>query len=224
MIISDLLAALLVGFLGSAHCIGMCGGIASALSINSITGTHRLLATLLYNLGRIISYVIAGTIVGGTISSVASLASDYAILNSLRVLSALVMIILALYIGKWWHGLVYIEKLGQYLWRYLSPLSTKLLPLPTPLHALPLGLLWGWLPCGLVYSALTWSAVSGSALNGAAIMLAFGIGTLPSMLLIGVGAAYISKLKNSAYFRQTGAVLLLSYGIYIFAQTVGFIL
>ncbi|MFC1237634.1 sulfite exporter TauE/SafE family protein [Vibrio sp. F74] len=216
---SDWLGAMMVGFLGSAHCIGMCGGIATAMSINSVAKSDRLLTTLLYNTGRIISYLIAGAIVGGTISSAASLVTDYSILNWLRVLSAVVMIILALHIGKWWHGLVYVEKLGQNLWKHLSPFSKKLLPLPTPFHALPLGLLWGWLPCGLVYSALTWSAVSGSAVNGASIMLAFGIGTLPSMLFMGVGAAYLNKLKNSVYFRQTGAVLLLSYGIYILVQT-----
>ncbi|WED28371.1 sulfite exporter TauE/SafE family protein [Vibrio sp. DW001] len=216
---SDWLGAMMVGFLGSAHCIGMCGGIATAMSINSVAKSDRLLTTLLYNTGRIISYLTAGAIVGGTISSAASLVTDYSILNWLRVLSAVVMIILALYIGKWWHGLVYVEKLGQHLWKHLSPFSKKLLPLPTPFHALPLGLLWGWLPCGLVYSALTWSAVSGSAVNGAAIMLAFGLGTLPSMLFMGVGAAYLNKLKNSVYFRQTGAVLLLSYGIYILVQT-----
>ncbi|UGA56406.1 sulfite exporter TauE/SafE family protein [Vibrio sp. VB16] len=216
---SDWLGAMMVGFLGSAHCVGMCGGIATAMSINSVAKSDRLLTTLLYNTGRIISYLIAGAIVGGSISSAASLVSDYSILNWLRVLSAVVMIILALHIGKWWHGLVYVEKLGQHLWKHLSPFSKKLLPLPTPFHALPLGLLWGWLPCGLVYSALTWSAVSGSAVNGAAIMLAFGLGTLPSMLFMGVGAAYLNKLKNSVYFRQTGAVLLLSYGIYILVQT-----
>lgn len=219
MITSDWLGAMMVGFLGSAHCIGMCGGIATAMSINSVAKSDRLLTTLLYNTGRIISYLIAGAMVGGTISSAASLVTDYSILNWLRILSAVVMIILALHIGKWWHGLVYVEKLGQHLWKHLSPFSKKLLPLPTPFHALPLGLLWGWLPCGLVYSALTWSAVSGSAVNGAAIMLAFGLGTLPSMLFMGVGAAYLNKLKNSVYFRQTGAVLLLSYGIYILVQT-----
>lgn len=220
MLTSDWIGALIVGVLGSAHCIGMCGGIASAMSINTVTKSNRALTTILYNMGRLISYVVAGAFVGGTVSSAASLVSDYAILNWLRVLSAIVMIILALYIGKWWHGLVYIEKLGQHLWKYLAPISRSLLPLPTPFHALPLGLLWGWLPCGLVYSALTWSAVSGSALNGAVLMLAFGIGTLPSMLLVGVGASYINRLKNSVYFRQTGAVLLLSYGIYILTGTV----
>jgi sulfite exporter TauE/SafE len=129
------------------------------------------------------------------------------------------MIILALYIGQWWQGLIYIEKLGQYLWRYLSPLSKKLLPLTSVYHALPLGFLWGWLPCGLVYSTLTWAAVSGSAVSGAGIMLAFGLGTLPSMLLVGASASYANKFKQSRTFRQVGALLFLAYGIHIMLDT-----
>ncbi|WP_413284434.1 sulfite exporter TauE/SafE family protein [Vibrio sp. MA40-2] len=220
MLTNDWIAALLVGFLGSAHCVGMCGGIASVMSLNSVTKGGRTLTTLLYNIGRIISYMIAGALVGGAISSAASLLQDYAVLNALRIMSALVMIILALYIGKWWHGLLYVEKLGQHLWKFISPLTKKLLPLSSPLHALPLGLLWGWLPCGLVYSSLTWAAVSGSAVNGSLIMAAFGVGTLPSMLLVGLGANYVNKLKNSPLFRQSGAIILLSYGVYNLSQSV----
>lgn len=220
MITNDWLAALMIGFIGSAHCVGMCGGIASAVGLNSLVQHQRIATTFFYNLGRVSSYMVAGALVGGAISSAAGVVNDYQLLNWLRLLSAVVMIILALYIGKWWQGLVYVEKLGQHLWRHISPLSAKLLPLPSALHAFPLGLLWGWLPCGLVYSTLTWAAVSGSALNGSLIMLAFGVGTLPSMLLIGVGAAYINRLKNAVLFRQTGAVLLLVYGIYIFVKTI----
>ncbi|MDV7104350.1 sulfite exporter TauE/SafE family protein [Vibrio sp. TH_r3] len=220
MLTNDWIAALLVGFLGSAHCVGMCGGIASVMSLNSVTKSERTLTTLLYNTGRITSYMIAGALVGGAISSAASLLQNYSVLNALRIMSALVMIILALYIGKWWHGLLYVEKFGQHLWKYISPFTKALLPLPSPLHALPLGLLWGWLPCGLVYSSLTWAAVSGSAFNGTLIMAAFGIGTLPSMLLVGLGANYVNKLKNSPLFRQSGAIILLGYGMYTLSQSI----
>ena len=220
MLTNDWIAALLVGFLGSAHCVGMCGGIASVMSLNGVTKSKKTLTTLLYNIGRIISYMVAGALVGGAVSSAASLLQDYAILNYLRIVSAVMMIILALYIGKWWHGLLYIEKLGEYLWKFISPLTKALLPLSSPLHALPLGLLWGWLPCGLVYSSLTWAAVSGSALNGSLIMAAFGFGTLPSMLLLGLGANYVNQLKSSPIFRQFGAIVLLSYGVYILSQSI----
>ena len=215
----DLLGALMIGFFGSAHCIGMCGGIASAMSITSVSPSNRLLTTFFYNCGRLSSYIVAGAIVGGAISSASGLVSNYQILNWLRLLSAIVMVILALYIGKWWQGIVHIEKIGKYVWRLIAPLANRMLPLRSSFHALPLGFLWGWLPCGLVYSTLTWAAVSGSALNGSLIMLAFGAGTLPSMLLIGIGANYANKLKNSIAFRQVGALLLLAYGAYIGAST-----
>jgi sulfite exporter TauE/SafE len=219
MLTSDWLGAIMVGILGSAHCIGMCGGIASAMSLNSVSAQSRIATTIFYNLGRLFSYMVAGALVGGAVSNAASIVTDYALLNWLRLLSAIVMMMLAMHIGKWWHGLIYVEKFGQYLWKYISPLATKLLPLASPLHALPLGLLWGWLPCGLVYSALTWAAVSGSAQNGASIMVAFGLGTLPSMLLVGIGATFMNKLKSSVYFRQLGALLLMAYGVYVFVQT-----
>lgn len=216
----DLLGALFIGFLGSAHCIGMCGGIASAMSITAVTASDRYLTIFLYNIGRLLSYFVAGLIVGGAISSASMLITDSSGLNWLRLLSALVMIVLALHIGKWWQGIVHLEKLGQWLWKRISPAAQKLLPLTSPLHALPLGFLWGWLPCGLVYSALTWAAVSGSAINGGMTMFAFGLGTLPSMLLVGISANSMNKLKNSIIFRQIGALLLLFYGSYTAIATI----
>ncbi len=224
MIINDYLGAFFIGFLGSAHCIGMCGGIAAAMSIRSVASTRRLSTTLFYNLGRLISYAIAGAVVGGAVAGAATLVSGYAVLNWLRLLSGMVMIVLALYIAKWWQGLLYVEKMGQHLWKHISPFTKKLLPLPSAAHALPLGFLWGWLPCGLVYSTLTWAAVAGSAVDGSAIMLAFGLGTLPSMLLIGAGAGFISRLQKSLFFRHCGALLLLAYGAYITTQTLSIIL
>ncbi len=224
MITNDWLGALFIGFLGSAHCIGMCGGIASAMSLHSVTSNRRLLTTLFYNLGRLISYMVAGALVGGAAAGAATLVSSYEVLNWLRLVSGLVIIILALYIAKWWQGLQYVEKMGMHLWKRIAPLTQKLLPLPSAVHAFPLGFLWGWLPCGLVYSTLTWAAVSGDAINGSVIMLAFGLGTLPSMLLIGTGVSFISKLKNAPFFRHCGALLLLIYGVYTTVQTLSIIL
>jgi len=215
----DFLGAFFIGFLGAAHCVGMCGGIASAMSLTAVNPSGKLLTVSLYNIGRLTSYALFGLIVGGAVSSASAVMTENAALNWLRLLSAVVMIVLALYLGKWWQGLSYIEKGGQCLWKLISPWATKLLPLRSPLHALPLGFLWGWLPCGLVYSTITWAAVSGSAVNGALIMLAFGLGTLPSMLLVGVSASYVSGLKNSVIFRQAGAMLLLAYGVYVAAST-----
>lgn len=223
MNLADEIGALFIGLLGSAHCIGMCGGIASALGIGNVTSNHPILNALFYNAGRLLSYMLAGALVGGAVAGAADIASQGFILNWLRVVSGVIMLVLALYIGRWWQGLLITEKAGYYLWRYIAPLTQKLLPLRSPVHALPLGFLWGWLPCGLVYSTLTWAAVSGSGVNGALIMLAFGMGTLPSMLLFGVGVTWLKKIKKSVIFRQTGAVLLMSYGIYTIITTVRFL-
>ncbi|WP_375754114.1 sulfite exporter TauE/SafE family protein [Vibrio sp. HN007] len=217
---NDWLGAFMIGVLGSAHCMGMCGGIASAIGLTSDSNSGKVLTPLFYNTGRLLSYALTGAIVGGVVASASQIATDFAALNWLRLLSAIVMIVLALYIGNWWQGLLAVEKLGQHIWKYISPLTTRLLPLKSPAHAIPLGFLWGWLPCGLVYSTLTWAAVSGSALNGAIIMLAFGAGTLPAMLAVGVGASYLTKIKNSTLFRQIGAAILLAYGVFIITETV----
>jgi len=211
---SDWLGALLVGMLGAGHCMGMCGGIASAVAIGERSFARTAQITLLYNVGRLLAYVVAGGLVGGAVSSIAQVADYNFTLVYLRLVASLFMVMLALYIGRWWFGLLFVEKMGQYLWKFLSPIGQKLLPLRTPIHAVPFGFVWGWLPCGLVYSTLTWSAVAGSALNGALIMLAFGLGTLPSMMLMGLGATKLQQLQKSEVFRQVGAVLLLGYGLY----------
>ncbi|MCL9776804.1 sulfite exporter TauE/SafE family protein [Vibrio methylphosphonaticus] len=209
----DLLGAFTIGLLGAGHCMGMCGGIASLLSIGQPHNTPTLLI-INYNLGRLISYVMIGSVVGGMIAGIATLSQFNHALSLLRILAALFMILLALYVGRWWNGLLKVEKLGQLLWKSISPLANKLLPLKHSSYAIPFGFLWGWLPCGLVYSTLTWAAVSGSALGGAMTMLAFGLGTLPAMLLVGSSAAKLQSLQNSAKFRNIAAFSILIYGLY----------
>nr|WP_274602117.1 sulfite exporter TauE/SafE family protein [Vibrio sp. S9_S30] len=204
----------MIGILGAGHCMGMCGGIASAVAIGNSSSHRTLFITLFYNLGRLSSYAFTGALIGGAISSIAQFSDFNLALTYLRLVSALFMIALALYIAKWWQGLLVIEKVGQGLWKFVSPVGKKLLPLRSPLHAFPFGFLWGWLPCGLVYSTLTWAAVSGSALDGAIIMFAFGLGTLPAMLLVGLSATKFQKWQRNSTFRQCGALLLLAYGVY----------
>lgn len=208
----DWVGAFFIGLVGAGHCMGMCGGIASMLSIGQTAPSK--LTPLFYNLGRLLSYTLIGALVGGAVSSISQLGELNSILAWLRIAAAVFMVLLACYLGRWWHGLLYIEKLGQALWKWISPAGKALLPLKSPAHALPFGLVWGWLPCGLVYSTLTWSAVSGSALNGALVMFMFGLGTLPAMLLVGHGAKSLKGLQNSVIFRHIVALLLLTYGLY----------
>ncbi|RBW65918.1 sulfite exporter TauE/SafE family protein [Vibrionales bacterium C3R12] len=216
----DWLAAFAIGLIGAGHCMGMCGGIASMLSISSNNSSHRFTIPIFYNIGRLLSYTLIGALIGGTVSSLTNLTDINHGLVWLRFLAAIFMILLAFYIGRWWHGLLVIEKLGQKLWKFISPAGKSLLPLKSSVHALPFGFIWGWLPCGLVYSTLTWSAVSGSAFDGAIIMLSFGLGTLPAMLLIGIGASYLKTIQQSPIFRNVGALMILAYGLYTAINTI----
>ncbi|GLT14032.1 sulfite exporter TauE/SafE family protein [Vibrio algivorus] len=217
---SDWLAAFLIGLLGAGHCMGMCGGIASLMNLGQVSTKRQWLNPLFYNMGRLSSYALIGAIIGGSISTISSYSGINSPLNWLRLLSAVFMLLLALYIGQWWNGLIWIEKVGQKLWKYIAPFGQKLLPIKHPIYAIPFGFIWGWLPCGLVYSMLTWSAAAGNSLNGALIMLAFGLGTLPLMLAVGVSATQFNQLVQSLLFRRLGAAALLAYALFQLYQGV----
>lgn len=212
----DFYAAFVIGLMGAGHCLGMCGGVAAALTLGmpGQQQAKRWPYLLSYNTGRLISYAIAGAIIGGAFAGIASLGGYSTGLVSLRLFAAIMMILLALYIGQWWQGITKIERVGQFLWRFVSPTAKSLLPLKSPVAALPFGLLWGWLPCGLVYSTLSWAAVSGSAFSGAAVMLAFGLGTLPAMIAVGSVAQQLQNLLKNLYFKRASALLLLGYGVH----------
>ncbi|WJW75773.1 sulfite exporter TauE/SafE family protein [Thiohalobacter sp. IOR34] len=216
---SGFLAALLVGLFGGVHCIGMCGGIVGALGLSlPESGRARLAAQLpwllAYNLGRIASYCLAGALLGG----IGGLAAHWAGLREaqllLQLLAGLMMLALGLYLGGWWLGLTHIERAGGRLWQRLEPLGRRLLPVRSWPQALLLGLVWGWLPCGLVYSVLIWAIAAGSAAQGALLMLGFGLGTLPALLVMGSLAARLGTLLRSPPARRLAGGLVLGFGIY----------
>ena len=177
----DAWAALLIGLLGAGHCIAMCGGVAAAFSMAIPAEQRRWqwLYLLSYNGGRILSYSIAGALVGGVFAGLAEVSMGKQALVILRLLAGVMMILLGLYLARWWFVLLHLEKLGNGLWRHLKPLAGRFIPFKSPLAAFPFGMIWGWLPCGLVYSALTWSAVSGGALEGARVMALFEVQPTP---------------------------------------------
>lgn len=217
-----LLAALVAGLFSSAHCFGMCGGIAAALG----SGTPALQRgpvkglgyQLLFNSGRILSYAIAGSIAGGMSFWLGSLIDIPAWTAILRVATGLVMVAIGLQLAINWRGLRHIEALGSRFWRRLAPLVGRLLPVRTPQEALGVGMLWGWLPCGLVYTMLLAAATSGNALSGGAMMLAFGVGTLPAMVTLGFGAGSLSRVLAKTTLRRSAGVLLLLFGIWTMAS------
>lgn len=202
----DILAALVMGLAGSGHCLAMCGGLAAAM------GYQRSPMRLFwYNLGRISSYAIAGFIVAAAFFSISKVHVDG--LVYLRILAGVMMVLLGFYLLRWNRALLWLEKLGAHLWRRIQPLTRKLPTEKTSGYIFLAGMLWGWLPCGLVYSALTWAALSGDPLSGAGFMLLFGIGTFPAMFLTGVFSQRLARILQSSSFRWIAGLLLIGYGI-----------
>lgn len=218
-----LLSALLVGFFGGVHCVGMCGGIVGALSFGLPEAVRTRLRSawpyhIAYNLGRITSYTLAGALAGGLGGLVLHLTALHQAQQVLQVVAALFMLALGLYLGGWWSGLVRIERWGGLLWRRVEPLGRRFLPVASPPQAFALGLVWGWLPCGLVYSVLVWALAAGSALEGAQLMLSFGIGTLPNLLLMGLLAARLSLFVRRPWPRRVAGGLVAGFGIVLLVR------
>lgn len=207
------LALFLVGLLGGTHCVGMCGGIVSALSMGGQEGWGLHLA---YNAGRILSYVVAGAIAGALGAASLGLAGQVPVRMVLYFFANLMLVALGLYLIGLSGALALTERAGQALWRRVQPLTRRFLPVRGAAQAFPLGVLWGWLPCGLVYSALASALTAGSAGRGAAMMLAFGLGTLPNLLLAGLLLARLNGIVKRPVVRTVSGLLVLGFGIYGF--------
>ena len=208
------LTALALGLLGGGHCIGMCGGLMGAMTLAIPAEQRRgwrLWKILLgYNVGRIASYSLAGALLG----SLGWILRDLGLDLVLRSLAGLLMIAMGLYLANWWSGLTRIERVGRGLWKYLEPHARKLMPVTTLPQAVALGSLWGWLPCGLVYSTLVWASSQGSTGLSAALMLTFGIGTLPTLIVTGLAAQKLIHILRKRAVRTTAAVMVILFGIW----------
>ncbi len=211
MLTTSFFALFLVGLLGGTHCVGMCGGIVGALSMG---GGARWRLHLAYNGGRILSYALAGALAGALGAASLGLAGQTTARLVLYVFANLMLIALGLYLLGITGVLAVTEKAGQQLWRRIQPLTRRFLPARTVAQAFPLGLLWGWLPCGLVYSALANALSAGSAWRGAGLMLAFGLGTLPNLLLAGIVLARFNQFVKKAWVRRISGILVLGFGVY----------
>lgn len=201
--------AFIAGVLGSTHCVAMCGGLATALGTARGSDGARW-RPLLYQLGRITSYGIGGGIVGG-LGEAAGLGFEASRWSEvLRLGTAFIVVLIGLNIalgaGPRVGWLRAPERWGALMWRRIAPIARGRLPSQPALRALTLGLLWGWLPCGLVYSVLLAAAFAGDALRGSATMIAFGLGTLPAMLgLSYAGARFVTQ--RPTFSRLLGAVI-----------------
>ncbi len=219
------LTALTIGFLGSTHCLGMCGGIVGALNAGlpeprRRSTLRRALHHVTYNAGRITTYVVAGTL-AGLIGAQAQRFSPNDILPIGGLIAGPCMIALGLYLAGWWRAIAGLERIGHDLWQWIQPIGRRFLPVRNPLHAFGLGLVWGWLPCGLVYSALALAVISASPERGAWLMLGFGLGTLPMLLVIGKASEFLLKLVRSLVMRQCAGGLVILFGIYTIVSAAG---
>lgn len=213
--LAPFLSLFLIGFLGGTHCVGMCGGIVGALSAFSAKdGAPPWSLHLAYNAGRIASYAIAGAIVGALGAAGTSLAGQWPARTAMFLLANLMLVAFGLYLLGVNRALAFTEHAGQVLWRRLQPLTKRFLPARSAAQAFPLGLLWGWLPCGLVYSALATALAAGSAGRGAALMLAFGLGTLPNLLAMGLFAARLKDFVRRPLVRRLAGVTVLGFGLW----------
>lgn len=211
-----LAGAFTLGLAGSVHCLGMCGGIAAAAGTRTQSagsGARAALAALSFNLGRIGSYVLLGLAIGALVGAAVSQVPVRPFAVVLRALAGLLMFVmgLSLLTGR---DLLSLERAGGRLWERVRPLAGRALTLPPALRFAALGLLWGFLPCGLVYSALALSAASGSAPAGGATMLAFGLGTLPSMLAVTLAGTAFTRRLSGLWTRRVAGVLMIVFALW----------
>ena len=207
-------AVFFIGLLGGVHCLGMCGSIVGILTGQLPKDSSRLLFHLAYNFGRITSYSLAGALVGAIGQAGFLLRDVVPVQHILFIMSSFMLIALGLYIAGIWGVVRHIEYAGSFLWKYIQPLTRNLFPIVTPLRALLLGALWGWLPCGLVYSVLMTALASGHAQSGALIMLVFGLGTLANLLIIGMFWEKCRVWVQSPKIRVVAGLIVIAFGIY----------
>lgn len=210
----SIIAVFMIGLLGGVHCLGMCGSIVGIFTTQVPKDRMRWPFHLAYSSGRIASYAVAGALVGAVGQAGMLLRDEVPVQHLLFALSSLMLVLLGLYLAGIWGAVRRLEQLGSGLWRYLQPFTTRLLPVTTVPRALGLGVLWGWLPCGLVYSVLVTALASGSAGQGALIMGAFGLGTLPNLLAIGLFWESMRGWVQSPRVRLTAGVLVIGFGVY----------
>lgn len=210
-------SALGLGLAGAGHCLGMCGGIAAALNLG---GARSPALTIAYHAGRISSYTALGALLGLAAGSIDI--GSWTI--GLRYLAGVMLIGMGLYVANWWRGMALLERAGAHLWRPVQRLSARWLPLRRWPQGFALGLCWGLMPCGLIYSSLAWAATAQTAAGSALLMFLFGLGTLPAMLATSFGARGLQAFLRRRGLKVAIALLLIASGawtLYITARHAG---
>ena len=213
----EVTTAFLIGLAGAGHCFGMCGGIISSLSFNT-DSRNQTLTQLSYNFGRIASY----TVLAVCFSFFFQAFSNYyeGVSYFLRTFAAVILFFMALYLLNQSQFILKIEKLGSFGWLFMAPFAKKLIPIKTTKHAFIAGFVWGWLPCGLVYSSLIWISARSTPIEAIILMAAFGLGTLPAMLATGLFSKSLKDSWTNYHLNTISGVFMLIYAVWTlpFAQ------
>ena len=213
---TSLAAAFIAGVAGSLHCVAMCGGISGALAMRARalqSAPARALAhTAAQQIGRIASYASIGAVCGAFGGAIQSAFDLGGAARVMRVATGVFLIAIASRVAFGWRGFDPVERLGAKLWRRLTPLVR-----PSPGRgfggSLLLGAIWGFMPCGMIYSMLIFAALSGEASRGAATMLAFGLGTWPAMLGGGLISAQLWRVTAARGVRAAAGAVLFLFGL-----------
>jgi uncharacterized protein len=218
MDIVNLIIAFNLGLFSTLHCLGMCGGIIGALSLGVTAKKNqhfpeRAGYVFAYNFGRIMSYTVAGAIAGLLGGHFAAMVMPDSGHRVLQFIAAGVLVLIGLHLAGWLPKLKFIESFGYKFWKYIQPAGRKFFPVDRIHKALMIGIIWGWLPCALVYSVLLWSLASGGTFNGAMLMFAFGVGTLPGMVTAGVMGNKLLDILKQAQTRIWAGIIIILFGM-----------
>lgn len=215
---SSYLVAFAMGLATSLHCVGMCGSIIGTLTLSlspEVRSSKRLLIPFVfnYNFGRITSYTLAGAIAGIVESFIPAPVTDINGYRILQILSAIIMAGAGCYIAGWLPRFAYIEKAGAFFWKLIEPYGRKLIPVKDPIQAFLFGIVWGWLPCGLVYSALALALTTADVAKSAITMFSFGLGTLPAVMGIGIMTSLLTRLSRMQRFKQAVGLFMITLAL-----------
>lgn len=238
----SLAAVFLTGLLGGVHCAGMCGGIVSAMGVMQqrplpnrvnipVTVMHGsasegkvqfsgaaapltpLTAVSFYNLGRIGTYTLLGALAGGIGSTAWLMQSALPVQQFAYGLSSVLLILMGLYVMGFKGIAAQVEALGRHPWKFVKPFATARLSSSGSGNALVAGSLWGLVPCGMVYAVLSAALVSGSVRQGALLMLAFGLGTLPNLMLLGLSGQWLARASKKRPVRILLGAVIVAFGL-----------
>lgn len=210
------LTALLAGLAGFAHCTAMCGPLAGALTLSSSAPGvgRRWVLIVAHNTGRLLTYAALGAVFGLLSGWLFEQADLMAAQRALRWVAGAFLVVLGLYLAGWWQGLAWLERGGAWLWRRVQPRLARLLPITTLPRAISAGLLWGFLPCGMVYSALALALWAESPAGGATVMLAFGLGTLPALFAAALAADRLRAVLARPGWRVAAGLSVIALGVW----------